>query len=44
VVVDQNIITSQGPGTSLKFSLALVEVLYGTEMKDKLAKEMCAYV
>lgn len=44
VVMDQNIITSQGPGTSLKFSLALVEILYGTEMKEKLAKEMCAYL
>ena len=42
VVVDQNVITSQGPGTSLKFSLALVEALYGSEMKEKLAKEMCA--
>lgn len=44
VVVDQNVITSQGPGTSLKFSLALVEALYGVEMKEKLAKEMCADV
>ena len=44
VVIDQNVITSRGPGTSLKFSLALVEVLFGAEMKDRLAKEMCAEV
>ena len=44
VVVDQNVITSQGPGTSLKFSLALVELLYGSAMKEKLSKEMCAEV
>lgn len=44
VVVDGNIITSQGPGTSLKFSLALVEVLYGVEMQERLFKEMCADV
>ena len=41
VVIDQNVITSRGPGTSLKFALALVELLFGAEMKDKLAKEMC---
>jgi 4-methyl-5(b-hydroxyethyl)-thiazole monophosphate biosynthesis len=44
VVVDQNVVTSQGPGTSLKFSLKLVELLYGVELKEKLAKEMCADV
>lgn len=44
VAVDQNVVTSQGPGTSLKFSLALVEILYGTGIKEKLSKEMCAEV
>ena len=42
VVFDKNIITSQGPGTSLKFALALVEILYGKEKLDKLSAEMLA--
>jgi 4-methyl-5(b-hydroxyethyl)-thiazole monophosphate biosynthesis len=42
VISDSNVITSQGPGTSLKFSLKLVEVLFGLEMSQNLAKEMCA--
>ena len=44
VTVDDNLITSQGPGTSLKFSLALVGLLYGIEAKEKLSIEMCADV
>lgn len=40
VVVDGNIITSQGPGTSLLFSLKLVELLYGPEQALLLSKEM----
>ncbi|MDH4226601.1 MAG: DJ-1/PfpI family protein [Deltaproteobacteria bacterium] len=31
VVIDSNIITSQGPGTTLEFAFALVEILYGKE-------------
>jgi protein deglycase len=42
VVKDHNVITSQGPGTSLKFALKLVESLYGAEMKEKLKREMLA--
>ena len=34
VVVDGNIITSQGPGTAIEFAFKLVEVLFG---KDKVA-------
>ena len=41
IVVDQNVITSQGPATSLIFSLTLVELLYGTALREKLLKEMC---
>lgn len=44
VIVDNNVITSQGPGTSLKFSLALVGLLYGNEIQEKLSLEMCADV
>lgn len=40
VVIDNNLITSQGPGTSLKFALALGEQLYGKSEADKIAEEM----
>lgn len=36
VVVDGNIITSQGPGTSIEFALAIVEFLMGKEKADVL--------
>lgn len=40
VVVDGNTITATGPGTSLKWALAIVESLYGKEKADVLAEEM----
>ena len=40
VVVDGNIITSQGPGTALEFSLKLGEVLFGKDMAAKVKQEM----
>ncbi|CAL5053149.1 unnamed protein product [Urochloa decumbens] len=40
VVVDGNLITSQGPGTSMEFSLAIVEKLFGRERAVELAKTM----
>jgi len=40
VVVDGNLITSQGPGTALEFSLALVECLVGRELAEKLRAAM----
>ncbi|KAG2612007.1 protein DJ-1 homolog A-like isoform X1 [Panicum virgatum] len=40
VVVDGNLITSQGPGTSMEFSLAIVEKLFGREKARELAKTM----
>lgn len=40
VVVDENIVTSQGPGTSLKFALALVRQLYGETMQHQIAQQM----
>lgn len=42
VVVDGNCITSQGPGTALQFSLKLVELLFGKEKKQEVAKAMLA--
>lgn len=40
VVVTENVITSQGPGTSLKFALQLGESLYGKEKADEIAGQM----
>ena len=40
VVVDKNIITSQGAGTALAFSFALVEQLLGTAAVEQLKKKM----
>ena len=34
------IITSQGPGTALEFSLVLVQKLFDYEMANKIAKGM----
>lgn len=40
VVVDGNCITSQGAGTALEFSLKLVELLFGSQKSQELAKAM----
>ncbi len=40
VVVDGNIITSQGPGTALEFSLAIVRCLMGSEMAEDVRAKM----
>jgi 4-methyl-5(b-hydroxyethyl)-thiazole monophosphate biosynthesis len=40
VVVDGNLITSQGPGTSIEFSLTIVEKLFGREKALELAKTL----
>lgn len=42
VVVDGNIITGSGPGTSLKWALAIVEALYGDEKANELADQLLA--
>ncbi|CAE7381054.1 DJ1B, partial [Symbiodinium sp. KB8] len=39
-VVDGNVITSQGPGTSLQFALKIVEQLYGKDKAEELAAQM----
>lgn len=40
VVIDGNTITGTGPGTALKWALAIVEALYGKEKADSLAEQM----
>lgn len=42
VVVDGNIITSQGPGTALAFALKIVEHLCGRERAMRLKQELVA--
>lgn len=40
VVVDGNLITSRGPGTTMEFSLVIAEKLFGREKAIELAKTM----
>ncbi len=40
VVVDSRLITSQGPGTAIEFALKIVEILQGSEVELKVAKDI----
>jgi 4-methyl-5(b-hydroxyethyl)-thiazole monophosphate biosynthesis len=40
VVMDENIITSQGPGTAIEFSLKIVEKLLDRNVSERLRKEL----
>jgi protein deglycase len=40
VVIDGNLITSQGPGTAMAFALQLVETLTDKETRDAVAAGM----
>ena len=40
VVVSGNVVTSQGPGTSLQFALKLVELMVSKEKSDEIAAQM----
>jgi 4-methyl-5(b-hydroxyethyl)-thiazole monophosphate biosynthesis len=42
VVVDENVITSQGPGTAMEFALAIVEKLLGREKAWELKEQLVA--
>jgi 4-methyl-5(b-hydroxyethyl)-thiazole monophosphate biosynthesis len=42
VVVDGNIITSQGPGTAMEFALKIVENLVGKEMSNSMKRNLVA--
>ena len=37
VIRSKNLITSQGPGTSIEFSVALIEALFGHEKAKQVA-------
>ena len=40
VVIDDKVVTSQGPGTAIAFSLKLVELLEGAQVSQDIAKAM----
>lgn len=40
VVKDGRAVTSRGPGTTMEFAVALVEVLFGKEKADEVAGPM----
>lgn len=40
VLVDGNLITSRGPGTSMEFALGVIEKFFGREKAIELAKVM----
>lgn len=42
VAVDGNCITSQEPGTALRFALKLVELLFDKEKSEEIAQAMLA--
>jgi 4-methyl-5(b-hydroxyethyl)-thiazole monophosphate biosynthesis len=42
IVIDRKIITSQGPGTAMEFSMKLVEVLFGREKMEEVNGEVLA--
>jgi 4-methyl-5(b-hydroxyethyl)-thiazole monophosphate biosynthesis len=42
VVIDGNIITSQGPGTAIDFSLSIVQYLVGKATATKIKKDLVA--
>jgi 4-methyl-5(b-hydroxyethyl)-thiazole monophosphate biosynthesis len=44
VVVDKNIITSRGAGTSVVFALRIIEILAGVDLARKVGLSICAEV
>lgn len=40
LVVDSNVITSQGPGTAIEFALKVVETLLGGDAVERLKREL----
>ena len=44
VVVDSNIITSQGPGTAMEFAFAIVKILFGEAKVEEINKGVLARI
>ena len=42
VIQDGNLITSQGPGTSIEFTLKLIEALFGAEKSEEIRAQVLA--
>lgn len=42
IVVDGNVVTSQGPGTAIEFALKLVDVLVGSDMAYSVKRSLVA--
>ena len=40
IVIDDNIITSRGPGTAMDFALQLIELLEGKDKKDEVENQL----
>lgn len=44
VQIDGRIVTSRGPGTTIEFSITLVEQLYGKEKADEVSSILVCFV
>ena len=42
VIVDGNVVTSQGPGTAIEFALKLIEIIKGPEKARKIMRAIVA--
>lgn len=40
VVIDGRLVTSQGPGTAMEFTLTLIELLYGHNKRNEIAAQL----
>ena len=40
VVIDDNLITSMGPGTAMEFGIALVEIICGKTAAENLREDL----
>lgn len=40
VVIDQKVVTSQGPGTAIEFTLTLIELIFGHNKRNEIAAQI----
>lgn len=43
VQIDGRIVTSRGPGTTIEFSITLIELLYGKEKADEVSSILVCF-